>query len=607
MANVREAHREWIIEYNKRIRLIINKYCNFKYVFIFYINRKEGRTMTKVEIKKEMKIEGEIKDLSKSLDNYIERFNSGKVSNKVGWIEPTYIVKNFGKSTYDGTFEIKSVYKENDKYYFETDSEEVKNLVENEFFEAGKRVQYDNETEDLVVESIDLVGTEESYRYNKYKRMYSLSMNWFSDKVVLDVFELYNNFHIDPYRYYEIKFGNRLIYRGHKLETLLNRLNRDVLNFLYVPVRILKYKMEDDSESYRVEDSNIYKFPTVMFTDYIKDKSLKNNIIFDSKVKYNIKNNKGEDIGILVYDEFGTNDRYFVKYRASDNKILEIDVNTYTIFYHSNIILSIKEYFEMLSELEMLENEKSVDAFPLYYLDKVSSLQIKSGNKIHDILSSKISPWHAYLISDTFKNIDTKYTFLGIYSKYTTFTEISNGKEHSGAILADVYKPDALVEIDLEETDTKYNGKEFIRLFITIEGKVYYKVDNYNKLGINAVKVKEDESTKVYVTDKNGVDISQHFMIAKSSYKDDIVLFVDLSDDVNDYYIMSGIFDKLTKHQKFINEALDDFNKFKYEYETRLALLEMSEDELIEYFGLDDMTAEEFRKVCSYISKINFY
>lgn len=563
--------------------------------------------MKKVEIKKEMKIEGAIKDLSKSLDDYIERFNSGKASSKVGWIEPTYIGKNFEHSKYDGTFEIKSIYKEGDRYYFETDSEEVKNLVENEFFEAGKRVQYDSETENLIVESIDLVGTEESYRYNKYKRVYSLSMNWFSDKVVLDVFKKYRNFYIYPVIYYEIKFGDRLIYRGTRLDLLLDKSSRDVLNFLYVPVRILKYKLDDDSESYRVEDATIYKFPSVMFTDYIKDKSLKNNIIFDSKVKYNIKNNKGEEIGVLVYDEFGTLRRYFVEYRISDNKILKMENSSYTILFRSKVKLPIKDYFEILEELEMIENEKSVDAFPLYYLDKASNLQINSGNKIHDILSYKISPWSSYAVSDTFKEIDNKYAFLNIYDKYTTFIEIGNNKEHIGVTLADIYNPDALVDIDLEETDTSHNGKEFIRLFVTTEGKVYYKVDNYNKLGINAVKVKEDGSTKVYVTDRNGVDVSRHFMIANSFYKDDIVLFVDLSNNINDYYIMSGIFNRLTNHKEFINEALDDFNKFKYEYEKRMKFLEMPEDELIDYFGLDPLSAEEFRNIYPYISKIKFY
>lgn len=34
--------------------------------------------MIKVEIKKETKLDGEMKDLSKMLDDYIERFNSEK-------------------------------------------------------------------------------------------------------------------------------------------------------------------------------------------------------------------------------------------------------------------------------------------------------------------------------------------------------------------------------------------------------------------------------------------------------------------------------------------------------------------------------------------------
>lgn len=70
---------------------------------------------------------------------------------------------------------------------------------------------------------------------------------------------------------------------------------------------------------------------------------------------------------------------------------------------------------------------------------------------------------------------------------------------------------------------------------------------------------------------------------------------------------MSGLFEKLAKHAEFINEALDEFNKFKYEYERRMKMLEMSEDELIEHFKLNDMEADEFRKVYPYISKIKFY
>ena len=87
----------------------------------------------KIEILKDMTIEGTTEDLSKALDKYIENFNSGKVSTKIGWIEPTYVGKFFGRSTYEDTFEIKSVYKENDKYYFETDSEEVERRIKNEF------------------------------------------------------------------------------------------------------------------------------------------------------------------------------------------------------------------------------------------------------------------------------------------------------------------------------------------------------------------------------------------------------------------------------------------------------------------------------------------
>ena len=70
---------------------------------------------------------------------------------------------------------------------------------------------------------------------------------------------------------------------------------------------------------------------------------------------------------------------------------------------------------------------------------------------------------------------------------------------------------------------------------------------------------------------------------------------------------MSGIFNKLTNHKEFINEALEDFDKFKYEYETRMRLLGMSADELIDYFGLNPMSAEEFGNIYPYITKIKFY
>ncbi len=59
---------------------------------------------------------------------------------------------------------------------FETDSIQLR-FSRKRIFKAGKRVFYDNVSEDLIIQSIDLVGTEESYRYNKYKRLYSVSMN----------------------------------------------------------------------------------------------------------------------------------------------------------------------------------------------------------------------------------------------------------------------------------------------------------------------------------------------------------------------------------------------------------------------------------------------
>lgn len=563
--------------------------------------------MIKVEIKKDMMLEGKNKDLSKFLDDYIERFNSGKLSSKEGWIEPTYIGRYLEKSTYDGIFKINSVYKEGDKYYFETDSDEVKNLVDNEFFKAGKRVFYDDKTEDLFIESIDLVGTDESYRYNKYKRLYSLSMDWFSDKVTLDIFEIYREFRIEPIRYYEIKFGDRLIYRGTKLEYILHRKNTDFLNFLYVPVQILKYKFDNDPKSFLIEDESVYKFPTTKFIDYVTDKSLKNNIIFDTKDKYNIKNEEGKDIAILVYDEFGTNDRYFVKYNVSDGKVLSVTPYWMEIFFHTDVKLPMKHYFEISSELERLENTEFKAPSRLYYLSNATDSQIESGNRIHDILASEISPWSAHAVFDTLKIINTKYKFLELYDKYNTYVDITTNKEYNGVILADVYKPDGLEDITIDETTNKYNGKEFIRLFATTEGKLYFKLDNYNKFGINVVKLKENDSIKVYVTDKYGTDISGHFLSVRNSYKDDVVLFLDLDNNISDFYIMIGMFEKLNKHRDFINEALDDFNQFKREYERRMEFIEMSEDELIEYFNMNDIVANEFRKVYPYITKIKFY
>ena len=266
-----------------------------------------------------------------------------------------------------------------------------------------------------------------------------------------------------------------------------------------------------------------------------------------------------------------------------------------------------RQYFEISLKLERLENTEFKAPSRLYYLSNATDSQIESGNKIHDILASDISPWSAHAVSDTRSTINAKYTFLNLYDRYKRFIEIGTGKEHNGVILADVYKPDALVDISIDETTNKYNGKEFIRLFATTEGKLYYKLDDYNKFGVNVVRVKENSFHKVYVTDKNGVDIAQNFLVVKSPYKEDIVLLVDLENNIDNFYIMTDIIDKLRKHTNFINEALDDFNKFKHEYERRMEFLEMSEDELIEYFELNDMEDEEFRKVYPYITKIKFY
>ena len=564
--------------------------------------------MIKVEIKKEMELDGEIKDLTKSLDGYIERFNSGKLSSKEGWIEPTYIGKNFGQSKYDGTFEIKSVYKEGDKYYFETDSEEVKDLVKNEYFKAGKRVQCDIENGNIDIESIDLVGTEESYRYNKYKRVYSLSMDWFSDKVILDVFELYRNFYTKPNRYYEVKFGDRLIYKGPELDHILDRRKREFLNFLYVPVRILKYKFDTDPKEYSVEDDIIYRFPSSIFIDYVTDESLKHKIVYDTKDNYKIKNITGEEIAILVYDEYGTNERRYVKYDVSSGKIHSHHETPYTILFRKGVELPIKEYFEISSELERLKRLTPDNIDPLYY----AGILTDSGDKIHNILSDEISPWSSYAVTDVFKNLNINNTFLDFYDRYKVIVDCNTGKEYEGAVLADIYYEDhpnsVPVEFFIDDKDTEYNNKEFIRLFVITEGKVLYKVDNYTKLGINAIAIKDENgNAKTYVTNNRGEDISKYFLVAKGKYKEELSLYVDLDNELNSFYFDLDIIDKLEEHKSFLETALDDFNKFKYEYERRMKLLEMSEDELIEYFALNDMEADEFRKVYPYITKTKFY
>lgn len=565
----------------------------------------------KIEILKDMTIEGTTEDLTKALDKYIDDFNSGKVSTKIGWIEPTYIGKAFGRSTYEGTFEIKSVYKEDNRYYFETDSEEVKNRVENEFYKSGKRVFYDRTSKDLVIQSIDIVGTEESYRYNKYKRLYSLSMTWFSDKVTLDIFEIYRQFHIDPIRYYEIKFGDRLVYRGSELESILDRRYRYFLNFLYVPVRILKYKFDKEPKSFLIEDEFIYKFPTSKFIDYARDESLKHNIVFDTKDKYTIKDKDNEEIAILVYNEFGTNNRRYAKYRISDGKILSNHESRYTIFSKRDVILPIKEYFEISEELDRLGESSYTKPSSLHYLDKVTNSQLEAGYRIHDILSEEISPWSSHAVTDVFKNLNINSTFLDFYDRYKVIIDYNNGKEYKGAVLADINygnNPNSVVvEFFVDDKDTTYNGEEFIRLFVTTDGEMFYKLDNYNKLGINAILIKEENGFKTFVTNGKGEDISKYFLVAKGKYRDDISLYVNLNNDLNSFYSDFGIIDKLEEHRIFVNNALDDFNKFKYEYEKRMSLLEMSEDELIEHFKLNDMEADEFKKVYPYISKIKFY
>lgn len=563
--------------------------------------------MIKVEIKKEMDIDGEMMYVSKALDEYIEKFNSERVS-KEGWIDPIYRGRYFEQSENKGVFEIKAIYKDGDRYYFETDSEEVKNRVENEFYVAGKRLHFDDDTGDAIIDGIDLVGTEESYRYNKYKRVYSLSMNWFSDKVILDIFEIYRQYHIRPVRYYEIKFGDRLIYKGPELDHILDRRKREFLNFLYVPVRILKYKFDTDPKVYSVEDDTIYRFPSSIFIDYVTDESLKHRIVYDTKEKYKIENIIGEEIAILVYDEYVTNDRRYVKYSVTNGKILTHHETPYTIFFHKGVTLPIKEYFEISSELERLKRLSHDTVEPLYY----AGILTDSGDKIHDILSNEISPWSSYAVTDIFKNLEINNTFLDFYDRYKVIIDCNTGKEYEGAILADIDYEDTPnsvpVEFFIDDEDTEYNNKEFIRLFVTTEGKVLYKVDNYTKLGINAIAIKDDNgNTKTYVTNSRGEDISKYFLVAKGKYKEDLSLYVDLDNELNSFYFDLDIIDKLEKHKSFLETALDDFNKFKYEYERRMKLLEMSEDELIERFGLNDIEADEFRNIYPYITKIKFY
>ena len=567
--------------------------------------------MIKVEIKKDMKLDGEMKDLSKMLDDYIEKFNSGKISNKEGWIEPLYKGKYFGQSTHEGTFEIKAVYKEGDKYYFETDSEEVKNRIENEFYKAGKRVILGPKVDDGSIESIDIVGTEESYRYNKYKRLYSLSMDWFSDKVTLDIFDIHRRFHIDPVRYYKIKFGDRIVYTGSELDSILDRRKRDFLNFLYVPVRILKYKFDTEPKSFQIEDESIYKFPTLKFIDYVQDESLKHNIVFDTKDEYNIKNKDNEEIAILAYNEYGTDNRRYVKYRISDGKILSYHSSRFSILSIKDIVLPIKDFLEISSELDRLADSSYFRPSTLHYLSNVTSSQLQAGYKIHDILSKDIGPWLSHIVTDIFKNLHTNSTFLDFYDQYKVIIDCNNDKEYKGAVLADINYGDnpnsVVVEFFVDDDDTEYNNKEFIRLFVTTEGEVFYKLDNYNKLGINAMLIKEGDSTKTFVTNARGEDISKYFLVAKGKHRDKISLYVNLNSDLNSIYSDFGIIYKLEEHKIFVNNALNDFNRFKYEYERRMKFLEMSEDELIEYFELNDMEADEFRKVYPYITKIKFY
>ncbi len=59
-----------------------------------------------------MELDAEIRDLSKMLDDYIERFNSGKYPIKEGWIELSYRGEYFENLPWWYFFVIKSVYKD---------------------------------------------------------------------------------------------------------------------------------------------------------------------------------------------------------------------------------------------------------------------------------------------------------------------------------------------------------------------------------------------------------------------------------------------------------------------------------------------------------------
>ena len=565
----------------------------------------------KIEILKDMTIEGNTEDLSKALDKYIENFNSGNVSTKIGWIEPTYVGKCFGRSTYEDTFEIKSVYKEDDKYYFETDSEEVERRIKNEFYKAGKRVVYDRTKGEIEIISIDLVGTEESYRYNKYKRIKSLSMDWFKDNVVLNLYKCISegSFYSYPAYYYEVKFNDEIVYFGKNLDWALKDNAVDFFGYIYIPVRILEYRINNKNDG-EINDTNIYKFPGHMFTDSFTDNIFNNKVILDTRGKYNIKNKLGEETGILVVDIAGTGERKFVKYRLSDGKVTSGSDNDYTVLFETDVKMPIKDFIELKTTINSLKVDGLMVPKSLDFKDKVNDKSsISKADRLRHMLSRNLAPRQSYCITDTLKYTKLKYPFVNIYDNYITLVDFRDGKSYEGAILVDAYNPDS--NYPMIENDTNvYNGKKFIRLLVTTEGKIFYKIDNHKKLGLKYITIKDNnDKTKAFVSDQYNNDVTDKLVLCHSKYSENIVhILVDLETDISvindiDYSIVKT----LMKHNDFVNNALTEFNKFKEGYEDRISYLNMSCEELGKEFDLTEDLYNEFKNIYPYISKIKFY
>lgn len=565
----------------------------------------------KIEILKDMVIEGEKIDLSKALDKYIENFNSEKLSTKIGWIEPTYVGKTFGRSTYEGTFEIKSVYKEDDKYYFETDSEEVENRIKNEFYKSGKRVIYDRTKGEIEIVSIDLVGTEESYRYNKYKRIKSLSMDWFKDNVVLNLYKCISegSFYSYPTYYYEVKFNDEIVYFGKNLDWTLKDNAVDFFSYIYIPVRILGCRSNNKSDG-EIDDTKIYKFPSHIFTDSLTYDRFNNKVILDTKGKYNIKNKLDEEIGILVVDIAGTGERKFIKYRLSDKKITSGSDNDYTVLFETDVKMPIKDFVELKTIIKSLKVDGLMVPKSLDFKYKVTDISsISKADRLRHMLSRSLAPRQSYCLTDTLKYTKLKYPFVNIYDNYITLVDFRDGKSYDGAILVDAYKPDS--NYPMIENDTNiHNGKRFIRLFVTTEGKVFYKIDDHKKLGLKYITIKDnDDKTKVFVSDQYNNDVTDKLVLCHSKYSENIVhILVDLETDISvindiDYSIVKT----LMKHNEFVNNALEEFNKFKQCYEERLSYQSMSCEELANKFDLTDDVYNAFKDIYPYISKIKFY